>query len=82
MDKPSYLDFDKSKYHLRPDVDYRDHPEEYRVGKAEQGVMVCEPDKGERLGGRGRGLVQATTTPGARLRITDSITSRTSAHPV
>jgi hypothetical protein len=47
MDKPSYLDFDKSKNHWRPDVDYREHPEEYRVGKGEQGVLICEPYKGE-----------------------------------
>jgi len=47
MDKASYLDFDKSKYHWRPDVDYREHPEEYRVGKGEQGVLICEPYKGE-----------------------------------
>ncbi|WZO97497.1 DUF4385 domain-containing protein [Isosphaeraceae bacterium EP7] len=47
MDKPSYLNFDKSKYHWRPDVDYLANPEEYRVGKGEQGVLICEPYKGE-----------------------------------
>ena len=47
MDKPSYLDFDKSKYAWRPDVDYRANPELYRVGKGEQGVLICEPYKGE-----------------------------------
>lgn len=47
MDKPSYLNFDRSKYHWRPDVDYRAHPEAYRVGKGEQGVLICEPYKGE-----------------------------------
>jgi hypothetical protein len=47
MDKPSYLNFDKSKYHWRSDVDYRANPEEYRVGKGEQGVLICEPYKGE-----------------------------------
>ena len=47
MDKPSYLNFDKSKYHWRPDVDYRANPELYRVGKGEQGVLICEPYKGE-----------------------------------
>jgi hypothetical protein len=35
MDKPSDLNFDKSKYHWRPEVDYRANPEEYRVGKGE-----------------------------------------------
>ncbi|WP_337174181.1 DUF4385 domain-containing protein [Paludisphaera sp.] len=45
--KPSYLNFDKDAYHWRPDVDYRAEPERYRVGKGEQGVLICEPYKGE-----------------------------------
>jgi hypothetical protein len=47
MDKPSYLNFDKTKYAWKPNVDYREHPELYRVGKGEQGVLICEPYKGE-----------------------------------
>jgi hypothetical protein len=47
MDKPSYLGFDRSQYHWRGDVDYRAQPERYRVGKGEQGVLICEPYKGE-----------------------------------
>src|SRR3954470_7992448 len=47
MDKPSYLDFDRSKYAWKPGVDYRANPELYRVGKGEQGVLICEPYKGE-----------------------------------
>jgi hypothetical protein len=43
MDKPSDQSFDKSSYFWRPDVDYREHPEFYRVGKGEQGVLICEP---------------------------------------
>lgn len=46
-DKPSYLNFDKDAYPWRPDVDYRKHPEAYRVGKGEQGVLICEPYKTE-----------------------------------
>ncbi|MGE3817858.1 MAG: DUF4385 domain-containing protein [Isosphaeraceae bacterium] len=45
--KPSYLQFDKAAYHWRSDVDYRAYPELYRVGKGEQGVLTCEPYKGE-----------------------------------
>ncbi|MBL4675632.1 MAG: DUF4385 domain-containing protein [Mucilaginibacter sp.] len=45
--KPSYLNFDKAKYQWKPDVDYRLHPELYRVGKGEQGVLICEPYKTE-----------------------------------
>lgn len=47
MDKPSYLNFDHSKYLWKPDIDYRKHPELYRVGKGEQGVLICEPYKSE-----------------------------------
>ena len=46
-DKPSYLNFDKPAYAWKPDIDYRQHPEEYRVGKGEQGVLICEPYKTE-----------------------------------
>lgn len=45
--KPSYLNFDKDAYTWRPDIDYRDHPDAYRVGKGEQGVLICEPYKSE-----------------------------------
>ena len=47
MEKPSYLDFEADKYHWKPDVDYRQHPEKYKVGKGEQGVLICEPYKSE-----------------------------------
>lgn len=46
MTKP-YENFDISKYHWRNDVDYRKHPELYKVGKGEQGVFICEPYKSE-----------------------------------
>ena len=45
--RPSYLSFDKSSYFWKPGVDYRAHPEHYRVGKGEQGVLICEPYKSE-----------------------------------
>ena len=44
---PSYLSFDISTYAWKPDVDYRKHPELYKVGKGEQGVLICEPYKTE-----------------------------------
>ena len=47
MDQLSYQNFDRSKYAWRTDVDYRTNPELYRVGKGEQGVLICEPYKGE-----------------------------------
>lgn len=45
--KPSYLDFDLDAYPWKPDIDYRRYPERYRVGKGEQGVLICEPYKSE-----------------------------------
>ncbi len=45
--KPSYLSFDRKTYPWKPDVDYRKHPEKYRVGKGEQGVLICEPYKSD-----------------------------------
>jgi hypothetical protein len=47
MDKPSYLNFDADAYPWKKGVDYRAHPECYRVGKGEQGVLICEPYKSE-----------------------------------
>ncbi|MCF0072697.1 DUF4385 domain-containing protein [Dyadobacter sp. CY261] len=44
---PSYLNFNQEEYSWKPDVDYRRHPELYRVGKGEQGVLICEPYKSE-----------------------------------
>jgi hypothetical protein len=43
--RPSYLSFDKGSYAWRPDINYQKHPEDYRVGRGEQGVLICEPYK-------------------------------------
>ena len=32
-----------------PKMDYREHPEEYRIGRGEQGVLTVEPYKSELL---------------------------------
>lgn len=45
--KPSYLNFDLESYPWKPDINYRKHPEKYKVGKGEQGVLICEPYKSE-----------------------------------
>lgn len=47
MTKPAYLNFDLQAYPWKPGIDYRAHPELYRVGKGEQGVLICEPYKRE-----------------------------------
>jgi hypothetical protein len=49
MSGPSYLNFDVKKYEWKNDIDYRQHPEAYKVGKGEQGVLICQPFKGEIL---------------------------------
>ncbi|RZK43323.1 MAG: DUF4385 domain-containing protein [Pedobacter sp.] len=46
-DKPSYLDFKIETYPWKPHIDYRKHPGKYKVGKGEQGVLICEPYKSE-----------------------------------
>lgn len=45
--KPSYLNFDIDSYPWKPDIDYRQFPEKYKVGKGEQGVLICQPYKAE-----------------------------------
>lgn len=45
--RPSYLTFEIESYPWRPDIDYKKHPERYKVGKGEQGVLICEPYKSE-----------------------------------
>jgi hypothetical protein len=47
--KPSYVDFDPTTYSWSPDIDYRKHPELYRIGRGQQGVLTCQPYKGEIL---------------------------------
>lgn len=45
--KPSYLNFVLDSYPWKPDIDYKKQPEKYKVGKGEQGVLICEPYKSE-----------------------------------
>jgi hypothetical protein len=47
MEKPSYLNFNHEEYPWKPDIDYRANPQKYKVGKGEQGVLICEPFKSE-----------------------------------
>ena len=45
--KPSHLSFDPDAYPWKAGIDYRRRPKRYRVGKGEQGVLICEPYKSE-----------------------------------
>lgn len=47
MRKPSYLIFNNNSYYWKKDIDYRVNPGLYKVGKGEQGVLICEPYKSE-----------------------------------
>ena len=47
MIKPTYLTFNHNNYHWKKGIDYRANPELYKVGKGEQGVLICEPYKSE-----------------------------------
>ena len=45
--KPTYVDFDEKKYKWKPDIDYRENPHLYEIGRGQQGVLICEPYKSE-----------------------------------
>lgn len=47
--KPSYLDFGRSTYPWHSGIDYSAEPQTYRVGRGEQGVLICEPYKSQLL---------------------------------
>ena len=47
MDKPTYVGFEQDKYHWKPDVDYKQNPLQYRIGRGQQGVLICQPYKNE-----------------------------------
>ena len=45
--KPTYVDFKKDSYHWKSDIDYRKNPHLYKIGRGQQGVLICEPYKSE-----------------------------------
>ena len=47
MDKPTYVGFNKEEYHWKPNIDYKQNPLEYRIGRGQQGVLICQPYKSE-----------------------------------
>ena len=46
-DKPTYVGFEVDKYHWKPDVDYKQNPLQYRIGRGQQGVLICQQYKNE-----------------------------------
>ena len=47
LDKPSYVGFKSNEYHWKPNIDYRENPHLYKVGRGQQGVLICQPYKSE-----------------------------------
>jgi len=47
MQRPGYLPCKLKDYPWKADVNHPKHPELYRVGMGEQGVLICEPYKSE-----------------------------------
>ena len=47
MKQPSYVGFKSKEYHWKPDTDYRENPHLYKVGRGQQGVLICQPYKSE-----------------------------------
>lgn len=45
--KLSYLNFNNKNYYWKKGINYQDNPTKYKVGKGEQGVLICEPYKSE-----------------------------------
>ena len=45
--RPSYVGFKSNEYHWKPNIDYRENPELYKVGRGQQGVLICQPYKSE-----------------------------------
>ncbi len=43
------MSFDSKQYFKKwnPSIDYRKNPQLYRIGKGQQGVLICEPYKSE-----------------------------------
>ena len=47
MKQPSYVGFKSKEYHWKPDIDYKENPHLYKVGRGQQGVLICQPYKSE-----------------------------------
>ena len=47
MKQPSYVGFKSKEYHWKPNIDYRENPHLYEIGRGQQGVLICEPYKSE-----------------------------------
>ena len=45
--KPTYVGFEHNKYYWKTDVDYKQNPLKYRIGRGQQGVLICQPYKNE-----------------------------------
>ena len=42
MKQPSYVGFKSKEYHWKSDIDYSENPHLYKVGRGQQGVLICQ----------------------------------------
>ena len=47
MKQPSYVGFKHDEYPWKPDINYRENPHLYKIGRGQQGVLICQPYKSE-----------------------------------
>ena len=45
--QPTYVGFEPNSYKWSSDIDYRKNPHLYKIGRGQQGVLICEPYKSE-----------------------------------
>lgn len=45
--KDALWEKERYTYAWQPEIDYRKYPDQYKVGKGEQGVLICQPYKSE-----------------------------------
>lgn len=45
MKEPSYVSFEAKKYPYSREIDYSKQPLLYKLGRGQQGVLICEPYK-------------------------------------
>ena len=47
MDKPTYVGFAQKDYKWKETIDYKENPHLYKIGRGQQGVLICQPYKNE-----------------------------------
>ena len=45
--KPTYVGFAQKDYKWKETIDYKENPHLYKIGRGQQGVLICQPYKSE-----------------------------------